>query len=518
MSNFFGGPQGYEPSQSYVPPGGTPRPGVGGKPNGQHQPGFGDPDLDVIAACAALGQTLTVDDICEQFNRKFAITKEGSSTWVVEFIRDEVFDNHVRLNRQNWANFALRFCHRIHSIQVRDPQGKPKVIAKSWAEWWRDHVNRRQYDRVVFEPGSKQRPNVLNLWQGWGVTPAAGDWSLFQSHLLEVVCSGNATHYNHLLFWLARMVQHPEQPAESAVVLAGLKGTGKGVVGRYLLHLCGPHGRPITSAEQLTGRFNGHLRDCFFVFADEAFFAGDKRHERILKPLITEPVVMVEAKYQDAVSVRNMLHLIMASNEDWVVPASHDERRYFVLRVSGSHANDRTYFAALDAQMEAGGLAAMLYDLLAMDLSGHDHRHVPDTDALAGQKVRSLADEDRWLLDLLTRGYVLRSEHAGSELFAWTREATNALLYASYLQWCDDHKITRRKDLAVLGKHLSQYWAPHYQVPIGGITGEARFDGAGHGHILKSPRRENGRLLGDLDEARQRFADVRRLSLDDLNL
>ena len=85
-----------------------------------------------------------------------------------------------------------------------------------------------------------------------------------------------------------------------------------------------------------------------------------------------------------------MLHLMIASNDDWVVPSSHDERRYFVLRVSDRHANDRAYFAAIDAQMEAGGLAAMLHDLLAMDLSGHDFRHVPDTEALAAQKVHSM--------------------------------------------------------------------------------------------------------------------------------
>ena len=297
---FFQGPQG-RPANAYVPPGSAPGTAAGTKPNGKHHAGFGDPDLDVIEACSNLGQTLSVNDICEQFNRKFAFTKEGSTTWVVEFVRDEVFEDHVRLNRQNWANFSLLYCNHTHSIQVTDANGRAKVITKSWAEWWRDHHGRRQYTGgVVFDPSGKARPDVLNLWRGWGVLPAAGDWSLFQAHLAEVVCGGNVAHYNHLLFWLARMVQHPEKPAESAVVLAGLKGTGKGVVGRYLLKLCGPHGRAISSAEHLAGRFNGHLRDCFFVFADEAFFAGDPRHERILKPLITEPVVMIEAKYQDA--------------------------------------------------------------------------------------------------------------------------------------------------------------------------------------------------------------------------
>ena len=39
---------------------------------------------------------------------------------------------------------------------------------------------------------------------------------------------------------------------------------------------------------------------------------------------------MVEAKGRDAVMVRNMLHIMIASNEDWVIPAGTDERRLSV--------------------------------------------------------------------------------------------------------------------------------------------------------------------------------------------
>jgi hypothetical protein len=43
------------------------------------------------------------------------------------------------------------------------------------------------------------------------------------------------------------------------------------------------------------------------------------------------------------------------------------------------HIQDKVYFGAIYKQMENGGYAAMLHDLLNMDLSDFDIRDVPDT-------------------------------------------------------------------------------------------------------------------------------------------
>ena len=68
------------------------------------------------------------------------------------------------------------------------------------------------------------------------------------------------------------MVQRPERQAETAIVMRGEKeGTGKGILARALLYLMGQHGYAISNAKHLTGQFNAHLRDCVFLFGDEAF-------------------------------------------------------------------------------------------------------------------------------------------------------------------------------------------------------------------------------------------------------
>ena len=81
-------------------------------------------------------------------------------------------------------------------------------------------------------------------------------------------------------------MQHPNRPAEVAVVLRGGKGSGKGIFGRWLRRMFGQHGMQVTNSSHLVGKFNLHLRDCIFLFADEAFYAGDKQHESVLLSLI----------------------------------------------------------------------------------------------------------------------------------------------------------------------------------------------------------------------------------------
>jgi hypothetical protein len=131
---------------------------------------------------------------------------------------------------------------------------------------------------------------------------------------------------------------------------------------------------------------------------------GDKAAEGSLKRLITEPELFIEAKGRDAITVENRLHVIMASNEDWIVPAGADERRFAVFRVSDHKKQDLSYFNPLYAEIENGGLSAMLFDLLNVDLKGWHPRNVVASEALREQQARSLSAEDEWWVELLETG------------------------------------------------------------------------------------------------------------------
>ena len=231
-------------------------------------------------------------------------------------------------------------------------------------------------------------------------------------------------------------------------VLKGDEGTGKGTLAKAVIHLMGQHGLAISNAKHLVGNFNSHLRDAVFLFADEAFFAGDRQHIGVLKSLITEPYLTIEAKYANAVQSPNFLHVMMASNDEWVVPASLKSRQFLVLDVPNTVLGNRAHFSAIWKQMDDGGYAAMLHDLLAIDLSAFDVRAVPTTDGLHEQRKLSLPVPERWWEDVLHRGYVLKSKHGLESSFGqWMAVVTTELLFTSYSDFAaaarDRHPMSR---------------------------------------------------------------------------
>jgi hypothetical protein len=200
----------------------------------------------------------------------------------------------------------------------------------------------------------------------------------------------------YIIRWLAWAVQYPDQQAETALGLIGERGSGRGTLGNAMCRIFGRHSQHISSPEHLTGRFNNHLRACSFLFADEAYAPKDKSAEGTLKRLITEPTLTIEQKGHDVVEQPNFLHIMLASNGEWVVPAGPFERRFVVLRVAETHRQDREWFVAIYQQLQNGGYAAMLYDLLRHDLVGWHPREIVRTAELAHQQEESLSPEDAW--------------------------------------------------------------------------------------------------------------------------
>ena len=85
--------------------------------------------------------------------------------------------------------------------------------------------------------------------------------------------------------------------------------------------------------------------------------------------MITSDRRLVEPKGVDPFEVLDCTRIIMTSNEDWVVLASHDERRWAVFGVSAARRGDRAYSDALVAEMNGAGPAALLHALLTFDLT-----------------------------------------------------------------------------------------------------------------------------------------------------
>jgi hypothetical protein len=484
-----------------------------------------------------------LDRLVERFNRKYAVVNDGGEMRVFWERSDALRPGRYTLDRFTFPDFSKMHQNRRLTREVPDPKrpGMTKELTLSIATWWLNDPRRREYlGGVVFDPTEEVSRDHWNLWRGYGVAARRGSWRLLHQHLFEVLCSREQRDFKYLLDTMARLFQHPEQPAEVAVVLKGDDGCGKGIIGRALYKIMGQHGLHISHPEHLRGKHNAHLRDCVFLFADEAFYAGDKQHESILKALITEDTLAIEPKNKNLVDVPNYLHMWMASNLDWVVPASLRARRWFIPKVSDHRIGDHDYFRALYREIDGGGLEAMLFELLRRDIRNFDPRAVPLTEPLAIQKLHSLDTLHRWWMTCLERKFIWCSRFGVRMFQEWHEFCTTELLMRSYLQWCDDNRLYQRQTRQELGEFMVkvkyQHARPKVVHPVYEIGALPAIGRGGADPSVADPaqpmmialpgttltedidalerlavvrgRNQQGYRLGDLEEARAKFMEA----------
>lgn len=346
-------------------------------------------------------------------------------------------DHHFDPPRKRWEKYARADFENLlankkitleREVQTRDAdadldddgeeaKSKPPrrvPAAKLWIEWG----ERRTYDDVIFDPANRtpKSANKLNLWTDWAVGSGSskGSWKHLEEMIFEALAGGQTEMFEYILNWIAHMIQKPDVLPGVALVFRGQKGVGKSTLGTALVKLAGQHGLAISDSMHLTNHFNAHLRDCIFLFSDEAMWGGNKQAEGTLKQLITESLIVYEAKGRDAVPGKNLIHIMMASNEDWVIPASmEDERRFAVGDVTSKYRGNEKFWSALNAELytpfsdedgRASGLSRFLWDMKMRDISGFSPRKVPTTAALATQKLNSLDYGDRWWFEALCEG------------------------------------------------------------------------------------------------------------------
>jgi hypothetical protein len=374
----------------------------------------------------AKAKTRTAAEIAakmEGLNLKHCVISNlAGKVMVMEWVRSSVDRNLLIPSYQSVAAFRERYMNQY--VSVEDEKGQIKL--KQLGHYWLSH-DRRQYEGIDLVPnGPESLPgNMLNLWKGWGVVAKPGKWDLMQSHIYEVLANRDEAVGNYIVDWSAWGVQNPDDPAEVALCIRGPRGIGKGTFFHALRRIYGNHGLHISSSKHLVGDFNAHMQSCIYLFADEAFWAGDRPGENKLKALITEPVTMIERKGFDAFQWKNRVHLAMAANADWMVPAGHDERRYVISDTSTDHRNE-AYYTALRKELNEGGLEAMLWDLQHRDLRDWHPRRIVQTEALRLQKEQSMSHAEQWYEDLLQTG----------ELPGFVADrpdrATNAALFSSF--------------------------------------------------------------------------------------
>lgn len=277
---------------------------------------------------------------------------------------------------------------------------------------WLASSHRDHRTDIVFEPfrhgdADPTPANYLNMYKGLAVIPrdSFDECMAYLRHVFHVVCCGNKRLFAYFMEWAADMVQNPGEKPGTSLILHGLKGTGKGLFAAPLRQIWGlRHSTKVNNSKQLTGNFNGHMDAKILVIAEESTWGGDRKADSVIKDMITSDTMMFERKFMDAIELPDHRRFIFLSNEENVIRATPDERRYAVTVVPDERKHDDAYFKPLVAQIKSGRLApALAHLLLDLDIRMDLHKP-PRTDALVDQILTNLSAEDKWLRAVLTNG------------------------------------------------------------------------------------------------------------------
>jgi len=364
------------------------------------------------------------DEAVQRVNQSALLTQLGTQVAVLARWEDTRDGQPIAA----WKRYSEgEFFTWLQQFTVKNADGESVGLGR----YWRKNAERPQFMLgAKFVPDETLPAGWFNTWTGFAVTPTKGDVQPILDHI-GILCGHRIGEVRELLDRLAYFVQHPGKLGEVAIVLQGPKGTGKGALAGLMLRIFGTHGLHIHQRDQLTGKFNGHLEDVAFLVADEAFFVGDKAAVNALKGQITDPVQMIERKGKDAYQAENLKSVMILTNEQHVVDATGDERRFFVIKVPGDHAQDPNYFGPLFEWIDGPGPGRFLHYLLARDLSGFVPQQTVRTDALREQIEASLDPLDALFVSWMRDGlFPQRDDY---------QEAPTSGASLQLKEWADDN-------------------------------------------------------------------------------
>ena len=260
------------------------------------------------------------------------------------------------------------------------------------------------YNEVAFSPLTTP-PSTLNYWIEPSIKAKQGDWFVIQEFIHTVICNNNVALFDYLIRYLAHMLQRPEEKPGIMIVFLSGQGTGKGTFYKLLGRVWSRTSLQVSDIGQVIGQFNAALERNYVVCMDEALFSGDKKSLDKLKSLVTEPTCRIEQKHQPSRTIDSYHRLFAASNHNHFAHVEKDDRRFLFIRLSSVHKQDQIYFDAVnDALDNDDAIAAMMYDLVNLDLTGFNIRKRPLTEEHLSQRLMSLSGFERLWFEVLQSG------------------------------------------------------------------------------------------------------------------
>lgn len=314
---------------------------------------------------------------------------------------DQLKNRFVYYTRQ--IKTSLKDTYQNYRISTFAKKPTTISLVDKWLSW---EGRRTYYSEVFVDQVTSEKE--FNIFSGLSITMEKAhslgnkDITPFLNFIKVAWCNNQQDLYEWILNWIAHTIQKPLVKMTTALVLRGEEGVGKGMVVQKLIQILGKHYccQP-TNANDLLGNFNSIVDRKMLLFIDELVWGGDKQRAGILKKLISEENGSINEKGIPQRTFVNNYNIIMASNEEWVVPAGNNARRFLVLEVQNTRLNRSDVYNCCPYS-----LAKFFY---SRDISNFESQTIIATPGLRYQKELSACPVTKFALDIAHEEFKLES-------------------------------------------------------------------------------------------------------------
>ena len=261
---------------------------------------------------------------------------------------------------------------------------------------WENRSPIKKFESAVYLPGEDDVVgSSFNLWRKSELKPEAGDVEPFLQHLENLF--PDEDERSLVLDYLHFIACRPGIKLNFALVIYGMPGIGKSILGKLLCKLLGPHNVCFPSNDEVNSRWTLWQQGKSLAIIEELMMNNRRDFIDRMKTVITEPQLRIEAKGSNLYSIPNKLNLLANTNHHNALSLDENDRRWLVIE-SPMKPQSKDYYARTIAFFESDAGAAAVLDHLERHISKLDpFGRAPMTKA---KKKMIASSRPAWFQDL----------------------------------------------------------------------------------------------------------------------
>jgi len=350
-------------------------------------------------------------------------------------------ENNNLINYNDYLKLDLKFRRKYEN----------ETPKKNFFELQKKRPNRRQYDKIVYNPPPLKTPaHHYNEWRGFSIEKIdldlTADTTLIYEHI-KLIADYNDDIYNYLIKWLSHIIQKPA--VKTGVIIAFYsdeQGTGKNFLAEHIIRgLIGDKLHTTQKMEELTQNFNSIIKNKHVISVEEPDTYELSKLTEAIKALTTRTEATITKKGHDGVALRCCCNITLTMNKIGGLTkliTDPKERRFFPVEVPAYKKGNKTYFNNLmKATQDDKIMRKFFYELQQTDLNGFN----PQEDRpITKLRERVCALSKNILIEfyeyLYTNNIIVEDEK-----FIWSKSKNKylikkPLLYELYIEYLKDHK------------------------------------------------------------------------------